>query len=262
MAEQAPWQRPGPVAEALGQLVVVLADNKYFFGRRVSEWATGAPELESAVACAAMAQEELGHSRALYPLLHELALANPPVPLEGEHDRERRYCLEFLDAPWQSWTEAVAGMALVDTALVTLLQALQRSAHEELARRAQRVLAEERFHQVFIEGRVRAVAAQGGASLLQEPVDRLLPEVLCWFGPPGEPGVEALRQAGVLDADNEALRQAYLSRVVPQLEEAGLRLGVRRDGPAGRWEYDELPWAGWNRLQRRLTRAASSSGRP
>src|SRR5919109_1008978 len=50
-------------------LLSSLADNKYVLGRRYAEWCTGAPMLESAVAAAAMAQDELGHARSFYPLL-------------------------------------------------------------------------------------------------------------------------------------------------------------------------------------------------
>ena len=44
-------------------LVASLADNKAALGRRYAEWAVSAPTLESAVAAAAMAQDELGHAR-------------------------------------------------------------------------------------------------------------------------------------------------------------------------------------------------------
>ena len=44
-------------------LVASLADNKSALGRRYAEWAVSAPTLESAVAAAAMAQDELGHAR-------------------------------------------------------------------------------------------------------------------------------------------------------------------------------------------------------
>ena len=54
---------------ALYGLLSSLADNKYVLGRRYAEWCTGAPMLESAVAAAAMAQDELGHARSFYPLL-------------------------------------------------------------------------------------------------------------------------------------------------------------------------------------------------
>ena len=57
-------------AEAcMASLVGSLADNKAALGRRYAEWAVSAPTLESAVAAAAMAQDELGHARSTYPVL-------------------------------------------------------------------------------------------------------------------------------------------------------------------------------------------------
>ena len=58
---------------ALFGLIERLADNKFYLGRRYAEWCSGAPTLESGVAAAAMAQDELGHARAIYPLLRDLA---------------------------------------------------------------------------------------------------------------------------------------------------------------------------------------------
>ena len=59
----------------------------YFLGRRVSEWADAGPLLESTAACAAITQDKLGQSRAIYPLLEDLPWPNPPTGLQGEVDR-------------------------------------------------------------------------------------------------------------------------------------------------------------------------------
>ena len=59
---------------AMASLVSSLADNKAALGRRYGEWAISAPTLESAVAAAAMAQDELGHSRSTYPVLKQLGV--------------------------------------------------------------------------------------------------------------------------------------------------------------------------------------------
>ena len=62
-------------AEAcMASLVGSLADNKAALGRRYAEWAVSAPTLESAVAAAAMAQDELGHARSTYPVLKALGV--------------------------------------------------------------------------------------------------------------------------------------------------------------------------------------------
>ena len=61
-------------------LLSSLADNKYMLGRRYAEWCTGAPMLESAVAAAAMAQDELGHARSFYPLLRGFPRGRDAIP--------------------------------------------------------------------------------------------------------------------------------------------------------------------------------------
>ncbi|MGQ0571867.1 MAG: Phenylacetic acid catabolic protein [Armatimonadota bacterium] len=246
------------VLAALVNLIVVVADTAYFLGRRVSEWATGAPTLEAAVAAAAIAQEELGHSRAIYPLLEELPWPRHPVPLEREHDRQRRYCVRFLDETFPDWSYVVAAFLLIDTAVTTLFEGLRDARYEALASRVRRALEEERFHMGFGEGLARGlVDSAAGAAALQQRIDELLPEMLCWFGPEGEPGVEALKAEGMLSNVNEELRQDYLRRVAPLLLELGLRVPLRWNLGEGRWESDALPWDRWNPVQRRLDRTTA-----
>lgn len=228
---------------ALINLVVVLADNKFFLGRRFSEWLSGGPSLESAVALAAIAQEELGHARALYPLLEDMPLVDTPGPLQRGAERERKYCMTCLSEPWDWWAEVVAALILVDPALTVLFRALESSRYDDLRQRAARVPAEEVFHRKYADGRVRDLArTDQGRDTLQRRIDRMLPEVLMWFGPSGEPGVTALKSQGLLALDNDEMREAFQADVFPILEENGLRVDV-----------GELPWSRWNSLQRRLT---------
>ena len=238
---------------ALVNVIVVLADNDYFLGLRISDWAVGAPQLEMGVACAAIAQDKLGHSRALYPLLEDLPWPGAPAPLQRERDRERHYCVSYLDAPFPSWANVAAALALIGPALGTMFEALAACRYEALARRVRRILGEEELTVQYVEGVARDLAASPrGLALLQEQVNPLLTEMLCWFGPIGEPGVEVLKAEGLLARDNEELRQAYLGRVMPLLNEIGVQVPVCQAADGRTWEYGELPWSDWNRLQRRL----------
>lgn len=226
----------------LVNLVVVLADNKFFLGRRLSEWLSGGPSLESAVALAAIAQEELGHARALYPLLEEMPIVDTPGPLQRGAERERKYCMACLSEPWAWWADVVAALILVDPALTVLFRALEDSRYDDLRQRAARVPGEEAFHRKYADGRVRDLArTDAGRQTLQRRLDAMLAEVLMWFGPSGEPGVTALKSQGLLALDNDEMRAAFRDDVGPVLAENGLRM-----------EEGELPWDRWNALQRRL----------
>lgn len=246
---------------ALVNLIAVIGDNEYFLGRRVSEWADAGPLLESTAACAAITQDKLGQSRAIYPLLEELPWPNPPTGLQGEVDRARRYSVSFLDDPLPSWASVVAALALVGPAVNVVLESVENSRYEALARRAHRILDEERLTSAYAESLVRQITyEERGRALFQVRVDDLFPEMLCWFGPDGEEGIEALKAEGLASMGNEEMRQRYLDRVVPLLKESGVQIPVERNESEGRWEYGELPWSEWNQLQRRLERTTALSG--
>ncbi len=242
---------------ALANLVVVLADNKYFLGQRVSEWSIAAPTLEASVACAAIAQEELGHTRPLYSLIEQLDVPNPPVSLDREDDRERKYCLTFLRTRLPFWADAICALFLVDTAITLMLEGLAQGEHEVLRRRAARLVADEPVHRTFAVGQLRELGAGPTVDLLGDAVRRMLPELLCWFGPPDEPGVAELRTAGFVTLDNDALRQTFLDSIGPPLRDAGAGIDVEWSSEHECWEYPELPWESWNSLERRLETTTS-----
>lgn len=238
---------------ALVNLIAVLGDNEYFLGRRVSEWADAGPLLESTAACAAITQDKLGHSRAIYPLLEELPWMNPPAGLQDEADRARRYSVSFLDDEFPSWSNVVAALALVSPAVNVVFESVKGSKYEALARRARRILDEEKLTSAYAESLVRQLGyEERGRKLLQERVNELFTEMLLWFGPEGEEGLEVLKEENFLSMGNEEMRQLYLSRVVPLLSEVGIEVPAEWNENEERWEYGELPWNGWNQLQRRL----------
>jgi len=147
----------------------------------------------------------------------------------------------------------VAGLALLGPAMNIMFRALAESAFAPLARRAQHILGEEKLTSVYAEGLVRdLVAIDGGLAILQRYVDRLLPEVLCWFGPPDEPGFALLVGAGLMSGDNETLRQVYISQVAPLLAEVGIQTSLRHDQETEVWTYEPLPWSAWSARRRRL----------
>src|SRR5579884_3878537 len=94
--------------EPMFGLLSTLADNKYVLGRRYAEWCTGAPLLESAVAAAAMAQDELGHARSFYPLLRAFPEAGAMTSMEERGWQQRATsAVACLDTRFGSWSEFI-----------------------------------------------------------------------------------------------------------------------------------------------------------
>ncbi|MGH2442991.1 MAG: Phenylacetic acid catabolic protein [Chloroflexota bacterium] len=197
---------------ALFDLVASLADNKYFLGRRYAEWCTAAPTLEAAVAAAAMAQDEIGHARSLYPMLRDIGEASP----ENEPETRQHFVnAAFLDDPFESWTDFVAANFLFDTALTILLESARDSSANDLATRARRMLAEEPLHWLHGEGWTRRLAARGAGVRggLSQSLKSVAPQALSWLNV----SKPELVTAGILGSSADELRARLSNRVNPIL---------------------------------------------
>jgi ring-1,2-phenylacetyl-CoA epoxidase subunit PaaC len=213
---------------AVRDLVLALADTKRLLGYRYAEWMLGAPELETGIACASMAQDEWGHARLLYALLKEFG-----EDVDGlEHGREpgAYHSMEVLDEPVRSWPDLVALMALVDPAISTQIEALRSSSYKPLRQRVEKVLDEEKFHAAHGAAWLRRLAGGPEASraALAEAAIRVLPHATAWFGPDSDRASD-LRESAVVTAAGGELRSSYLERVGPLLEEAGVDAGPDHD---------------------------------
>jgi phenylacetate-CoA oxygenase PaaI subunit len=222
-------------------LLSSLADNKYVLGRRYAEWCTGAPMLESAVAAAAMAQDELGHARSFYPLLRGFPAGRDLVPMEEKGWQQRKTsAMRCLDNRFGSWPEFVAANLVVDTALTTLLASAVESRYEPLRQRARKIQQEESAHWVHATGWTRRLPA--GA--LMDALARVWDDAFTWFGAADDPLVHALSTAGLLADPPERLRQNLRARLEPVLDERSLAEPLLAR---------ELPWPRWDPASRRFS---------
>ena len=226
---------------ALYVLLSSLADNKYVLGRRYAEWCTGAPQLESAVAAAAMAQDELGHARSFYPLLRGFPEATAADTAEEAGWQNRpTSAMASLGAKFATWVDFVAANFVADTALTTLLESAVESPYEPLRQRARKIVQEEQAHWVHAEGWVRRLAEE--PETLAASLRAVWDEALCWFGQADDPVFIRLGRAGLIEGHPDGLRQRLRSRLGPSLESSGLAELLER----------ALPWDRWDAKTRRL----------
>ena len=133
------------------QLLLELADDELILGWRNSEWTGIAPFLEEDVAFSSIAQNEIGHARALYELAaRELgtdadALAFDRSP--GEYRCAPLVQLRLVP----DWAGTIARHVLYETADAIRLEALMRSGDPELAALAAKMDREEHYHRLHAE---------------------------------------------------------------------------------------------------------------
>jgi phenylacetate-CoA oxygenase PaaI subunit len=228
--------------EPVFKLLSSLADNKYVLGRRYAEWCTGAPMLESAVAAAAMAQDELGHARSFYPLLRGFPNGKDVTQMEDKGWQQRSTsAMACLDQRFSTWSDFLAANLLVDTALTTLLSAAVASPYEPLRQRAAKIQQEEAGHWVHAAGWLRR--PHEPRAQLQTALAEVWDHAFTWFGQSDDPVLAPLVQAGLLSASPDALRRQLRARLEPVLDDAnvGEPLFAR-----------SLPWPRWDPAARRL----------
>ena len=228
--------------EPMFGLLSSLADNKYVLGRRYAEWCTGAPLLESAVAAAAMAQDELGHARSFYPLLRGFGNGHDATQMEERGWQQRpTSAMRCLDPRFGTWSDFLAANLVVDTALTTLLVAAIDSPYEPLRQRARKIQQEETRHWVHAAGWVRRLSRSRAD--LAAALAKVWDDAFTWFGRADDAVVGALHGGGMLAESPDGLRKRLRGKLEPLLDEAGLGepLFVR-----------QLPWERWDATARRL----------
>src|SRR2546426_7536787 len=105
------------------ELLLAIADDELFLGWRDSEWTGIAPFLEEDVAFSSIAQNEIGHARALYELaVRELGTDADALAFDRAPEEYRAAPLVQLRLP--DWAETIARHYLYETADALRLRAL------------------------------------------------------------------------------------------------------------------------------------------
>jgi 1,2-phenylacetyl-CoA epoxidase catalytic subunit len=222
---------------AMASLVSSLADNKAALGRRYADWAVSAPTLESAVAAAAMAQDELGHARSTYPVLKALGTETDEVS-----GGDRRMAL--LDSDLPDWNAFIAANLLVDGVLTTFVAACVGSSVEQMAARAKKILQEEGSHRVHGEAWAKRLArdpAQRDKFVAR--LEETWAEASRWLGPDDDAAYAAALEAGEVKqtaAHQRALIRDWLTAIL-----AGEGVSISLPDPAD--------WSSWDPERRRWT---------
>ncbi len=184
----------------MNELLLGLADDELVIGWRDSEWTGIAPLLEEDVAFSSIAQNEIGHARAVYELLADDADA---LAFDRKVDEYR--CAPLVELRLLDWAHTIARRWLYETADEIRITALLDDEDSRIAGLAAKVNREEAYHRMHAEmWRERL----GDTPQFQAAVEELWPYAV-----------------GLLQPDQ---RKALAARVSLALPSDGLLLGKER----------------------------------
>src|SRR6266516_474589 len=128
--------------ESEREQLLQIADDELVVGWRNSEWTGIAPVLEEDVAFSSIAQNEIGHARALYGLLSDDADA-----LALDRASEEYRCAPFVQLRFvPDWARTIARHVLYETADKLRIERLKASEDTAVAGLAAKIEREETYH--------------------------------------------------------------------------------------------------------------------
>ncbi|MGH2429213.1 MAG: 1,2-phenylacetyl-CoA epoxidase subunit PaaC [Candidatus Limnocylindria bacterium] len=229
--------------DALAELILSMADDEFVIGFWDSEWTGFAPMLEEDVATSSIAQDELGHARALYELLAELTDDDADRIAFGRDAAAFRHAA-LLNHARGDWAFTVARRYLYETADAVRLEALARSAFEPLAGLATKMRREETYHLLHWDTWLRRLATGGGTGRdrLVHAIERLWPEAQTIFTPLA--GQETLVRDGLLPEPMEALRASWVTKASHGLANVDIAVPAAAPPASGDRERstDDFAW--------------------
>lgn len=204
--------------EAVEALLYRLADDEFVLADRYTDWQVYAPTIESDIAIANIAQDELGHARLWYDLLEEFGYSESELIWERDPASFRHSTLVELPFADGDWADAIVRCYLYDEAEHLRLKALEDSSYLRIRDRIGKILGEEEYHREHAESWLdRLVSSDEGHQRVQASVDQLFPYALTLFEP------------SIAVTDDSNGRPRNIDDVEAAIDELGLRTRTLAD---------------------------------
>ena len=212
------------------QRLLELADDELVLGWRNSEWTGIAPFLEEDVAFSSIAQNEIGHARALYELAaRELDSTADELAFDRSPDEYR--CAPFVELRFvPDWARTIARHYLYENADAIRIGALKTSDDGEVAGLAAKIDREETYHRMHADMWADRMREDDETRRrFEQAVDELWPYAL---GVLESSPRQRLCEVVGRDPVEPVERGSHTDELAPLLEEMTM---VRRSVPGAAW---------------------------
>jgi ring-1,2-phenylacetyl-CoA epoxidase subunit PaaC len=210
------------------ELLLGYADDELIVGWRDSEWTGIAPTLEEDVAFSSIAQNEIGHARALYELAAR-DLGSDADALAFDREPAEYRCAPLVQLHLLEWAHTIARRWLYEQADAVRLEALKADADDEVAQLAAKIDREEIYHRMHAEMWADRLRDE---PRFREAVAELWPYALGVLHPELRPALAARTGLRVDSTQGVVEREANLAELTELWTEM---TEVRRSIPGAEW---------------------------
>jgi ring-1,2-phenylacetyl-CoA epoxidase subunit PaaC len=206
----------------LKELLYKMADDQLIIGHRNSEWTGFGPLLEEDIAFSSMAQDKIGHSLALYSILHELGESDPDTVAFTRNANQFHNSI-FTELPNQEYDFSLVRHFLYDTAEALRFELLTNSTCEPLAQVARKVRGELRYHTLHAKTWMKQLgsATEESVGRLQKSLEQAMPYALGMFEE--SPYENEIIEAGIFEGEKK-LKELWMAKVEETISQTSLHL--------------------------------------
>ena len=204
------------------ELLYKMADDQLILGHRNSEWTGFGPLLEEDIAFSSMAQDKIGHSLALYTILHQLGEREPDTVAFTRNANQFHNSI-FTELPNGEYDFSLIRHFLYDTAEALRFELLSNSSYEQLAQVARKFRGELRYHTLHAKTWINQLgtATEESIGRLQKSLDYAMPFALGLFEE--SPYEKELIASGIFVGE-KALQQKWIVKVEEVISKTNLLL--------------------------------------
>lgn len=191
---------------ALKELLYKMADDQLILGHRNSEWTGFGPLLEEDIAFSSMAQDKIGHSYALFQLLHQLGEQEPDTVAFMRNANQFHNC-QLVELPNGEYDFSLIRHFLFDTAEALRIEMLATSSYAPLAELCRKIKGELRYHTLHANSWMKKLgsATEESVRRLQGSLNVAMPYALGIFEP--SPYEQELISSGVFSGEAVLMNQ-------------------------------------------------------
>lgn len=250
-----PWDELSDEYRAAAAKVASFQALAEFVGALLfEEWIPRVPDYVRKQMLVAKVQDEVGHGHVMARVAEDLGVSRERILEDFAAGKTR--LLNIFHYGFESWEEIGPSALLQNSSAIVQFQSLDQGTYLPYSRALKKIEKEEGFHYHHALDLSHQIMTEGTPEQrrrAQESIDTWFPRLLAYFGPPDSDTCQHNTgyRLGLKVDSNDALRQRWIAKIVPVLQELGFHVSpdlVRFDEESGTWWYAPPDWDGVKKL--------------